>query len=82
MDLQNRYEDVKISIPKTFDNTQKISIKGQNIAEIQEAEKNLLEIVSDREIIQVTFFWFGSVRSVWAYKTHGRNLGNDFWMGR
>ena len=55
MDLQKRYEDVKISIPTTFDNTQKISIKGQNIEEIQEAEKTLLEIVSDKQIIQVTF---------------------------
>ena len=52
MALQDRYE-VKMSILKPVESTQKISIVGQKLGDIWETEQTLLEIVSDREIIQV-----------------------------
>ena len=59
MALQDRYE-VKMSILKPVESTQKISIVGQKLGDIRETEQNLLEIVSDREIIQVDLMFVGA----------------------
>ena len=56
MELQNRYH-VKISIQIPIENTQKISIEGQKVEEINATEKRILKIVSDKENTQVIVYF-------------------------